>query len=60
MTQWREKPWSSLTWGCVLQNILDAAERLRDKAAVGREEIQERLAHLFQQWEKLKELASTR
>ncbi|XP_077616159.1 spectrin alpha chain, erythrocytic 1 [Crocuta crocuta] len=43
-----------------IQNILDAAERLGDKAAVGREEIQERLAHLFQQWEKLKELASTR
>ncbi|XP_029791714.1 spectrin alpha chain, erythrocytic 1 isoform X1 [Suricata suricatta] len=43
-----------------IQNILEAAERLRDKAAVGREEIQERLAHLFIQWEKLKELASTR
>ncbi|XP_045310795.1 spectrin alpha chain, erythrocytic 1 isoform X2 [Leopardus geoffroyi] len=43
-----------------IQNILDAAERLGDKAAVGREEIQERLTHLFQQWEKLKELASTR
>ncbi|XP_040308430.1 spectrin alpha chain, erythrocytic 1 isoform X2 [Herpailurus yagouaroundi] len=43
-----------------VQNILDAAERLGDKAAVGREEIQERLTHLFQQWEKLKELANTR
>uniref|UniRef100_A0A8C0TVF4 Spectrin alpha chain, erythrocytic 1 n=1 Tax=Canis lupus familiaris TaxID=9615 RepID=A0A8C0TVF4_CANLF len=45
---------------CVLQNVLDAAQRLQDKAAVGQEEIQERLAQFFQHWEKLKELATTR
>nr|XP_025842109.1 spectrin alpha chain, erythrocytic 1 isoform X2 [Vulpes vulpes] len=43
-----------------IQNVLDAAQRLQDKAAVGQEEIQERLAQFFQHWEKLKELAATR
>uniref|UniRef100_A0A8C0PJ77 EF-hand domain-containing protein n=1 Tax=Canis lupus familiaris TaxID=9615 RepID=A0A8C0PJ77_CANLF len=43
-----------------IQNVLDAAQRLQDKAAVGQEEIQERLAQFFQHWEKLKELATTR
>lgn len=46
--------------GCVLQSVLDAADRLGDKAAVGQEEIQERLTHFFQHWEKLKELAAAR
>lgn len=36
------------------------AERLGDKAAVGREEIQERLAQFVQHWEKLQELAKAR
>ncbi|XP_075396529.1 spectrin alpha chain, erythrocytic 1 isoform X1 [Tenrec ecaudatus] len=43
-----------------IQNVLDMAERLGDKAAVGREEIQERLAQFVEHWEKLKELAKTR
>ncbi|EDL13221.1 spectrin alpha 1 [Mus musculus] len=43
-----------------VQNVLDTAESLRDKAAVGKEEIQERLAQFVQHWEKLKELAKTR
>lgn len=36
------------------------AERLGDKAAVELEEIQERLAHFVQHWEKLKELTKAR
>uniref|UniRef100_A0A8C6R8D3 Spectrin alpha chain, erythrocytic 1 n=1 Tax=Nannospalax galili TaxID=1026970 RepID=A0A8C6R8D3_NANGA len=43
-----------------VQNVLDMAERLRDKAAMGQEEIQERLAQFVQHWEKLKELAKAR
>lgn len=43
-----------------VQNVLDTAESLKDKAAVGKEEIQERLAQFVQHWEKLKELAKTR
>ncbi|KAM5202520.1 spectrin alpha chain, erythrocytic 1 isoform 2-T6 [Hipposideros larvatus] len=43
-----------------IQNVLDMAERLGDKAAVGREEIQERLAQFVQHWEKLQELAKAR
>ncbi|XP_034376138.1 spectrin alpha chain, erythrocytic 1 [Arvicanthis niloticus] len=43
-----------------VQNVLDTAESLRDKAAIGKEEIQERLAQFVQHWEKLKELAKTR
>uniref|UniRef100_A0A452TA37 Spectrin alpha chain, erythrocytic 1 n=1 Tax=Ursus maritimus TaxID=29073 RepID=A0A452TA37_URSMA len=43
-----------------IQSVLDAADRLGDKAAVGQEEIQERLTHFFQHWEKLKELAAAR
>lgn len=46
--------------GCVLQNVLDMAEELGDKDAVGQEEIQERLAQFVQHWEKLKELAKDR
>lgn len=45
---------------CVLQNVLDTAESLKDKAAIGKEEIQERLGQFVQHWEKLKELAKTR
>ncbi|XP_032949083.1 spectrin alpha chain, erythrocytic 1 [Rhinolophus ferrumequinum] len=43
-----------------IQNVLDMAERLEDKAAVGREEIRERLAQFVQHWEKLKELTKAR
>ncbi|XP_028611071.1 spectrin alpha chain, erythrocytic 1 isoform X2 [Grammomys surdaster] len=43
-----------------VQNVLDTAESLRDKAAIGKEEIQERLAQFVQHWEKLKELPKTR
>ncbi|XP_064138843.1 spectrin alpha chain, erythrocytic 1 [Loxodonta africana] len=43
-----------------IQNVLDMAESLGDKAAVGREEIQERLAQFVQHWEQLKELAKAR
>ncbi|XP_027467817.2 spectrin alpha chain, erythrocytic 1 isoform X1 [Zalophus californianus] len=43
-----------------IQGVLDAADRLGDKAAVGQEEIQERLTHFFQHWEELKELAAAR
>ncbi|XP_039706377.1 spectrin alpha chain, erythrocytic 1 [Pteropus medius] len=43
-----------------IQNVLAMAERLGDKAAVGREEIQERLAQFVQHWEKLKMLAKAR
>nr|XP_004671146.2 spectrin alpha chain, erythrocytic 1 isoform X2 [Jaculus jaculus] len=43
-----------------VQNVLDRAESMRDKAAVGQEEIQERLAQFVQHWEKLKELAQAR
>ncbi|XP_034523569.1 spectrin alpha chain, erythrocytic 1 [Ailuropoda melanoleuca] len=43
-----------------IQSVLDTADRLGDTAAVGQEEIQERLTHFFQHWEKLKELAAAR
>ncbi|XP_006740929.1 spectrin alpha chain, erythrocytic 1-like [Leptonychotes weddellii] len=43
-----------------IQSVLDAADRLGDRAAVGQEEIQERLTHFFQHWEELKELAAAR
>ncbi|XP_004415736.1 PREDICTED: spectrin alpha chain, erythrocytic 1 [Odobenus rosmarus divergens] len=43
-----------------IQSVLDTADRLGDKAAVGQEEIQERLTHFFQHWEELKELAAAR
>ncbi|KAL1769881.1 spectrin alpha chain, erythrocytic 1 [Sigmodon hispidus] len=43
-----------------VQNVLDTACSLTDKAAVEKEEIKERLAQFVQHWEKLKELAKTR
>uniref|UniRef100_G3S8T8 Spectrin alpha chain, erythrocytic 1 n=1 Tax=Gorilla gorilla gorilla TaxID=9595 RepID=G3S8T8_GORGO len=43
-----------------IQNVLDMAEKLKDKAAVGQEEIQLRLAQFVEHWEKLKELAKAR
>ncbi|XP_074246098.1 spectrin alpha chain, erythrocytic 1 isoform X2 [Saimiri boliviensis] len=43
-----------------IQNVLDMAEELKDKAAVGQEEIQLRLAQFVKHWEKLKELAKAR
>ncbi|XP_006159133.1 spectrin alpha chain, erythrocytic 1 [Tupaia chinensis] len=43
-----------------IQNVLEMAERLGDKAAVGQEEIQERLAQFVQHWEKLQELTKAR
>uniref|UniRef100_A0A8C4L210 Spectrin alpha chain, erythrocytic 1 n=1 Tax=Equus asinus TaxID=9793 RepID=A0A8C4L210_EQUAS len=43
-----------------IQNVLDMAEKLGDKAAVGQEEIQKRLAQFVEHWEKLKELAKAR
>ncbi|XP_066111276.1 spectrin alpha chain, erythrocytic 1 [Saccopteryx bilineata] len=43
-----------------IQNVLDMAEGLGDKAAVGQEEIQKRLAQFVQHWEKLKELTKAR
>uniref|UniRef100_A0A2K5UN69 Spectrin alpha chain, erythrocytic 1 n=1 Tax=Macaca fascicularis TaxID=9541 RepID=A0A2K5UN69_MACFA len=43
-----------------IQNVLDMAEKLKDKAAVGEEEIQLRLAQFVEHWEKLKELAKAR
>ncbi|XP_012885962.1 PREDICTED: spectrin alpha chain, erythrocytic 1 [Dipodomys ordii] len=43
-----------------IQNVLDMAEKLADKAAVEQEEIQKRLAQFVQHWEKLKELAKER
>lgn len=50
-----------MTWrGFLLQNVLDMAERLGDKAAVGREEIQERLDQFVQHWDQLKELTKAR
>lgn len=56
-----ERLWGNSTCsGYVLQNVLDMAERLEDKAAVGREEIRERLAQFVQHWEKLKELTKAR
>ncbi|XP_022415241.2 spectrin alpha chain, erythrocytic 1 isoform X1 [Delphinapterus leucas] len=44
----------------IIQNVLDMAERLGDKAAVGREEIQERLDQFVQHWDQLKELTKAR
>ncbi|XP_033621593.1 spectrin alpha chain, erythrocytic 1 [Fukomys damarensis] len=43
-----------------VQNVLDMAASLKDKAAVGQEEIQERMARFVEHWEKLKELANAR
>ncbi|XP_058516471.1 spectrin alpha chain, erythrocytic 1 [Ochotona princeps] len=43
-----------------IQNVLTMAEELGDKAAVGQEEIQERLAQFVQHWEELQELAKAR
>uniref|UniRef100_A0A8B7WBU1 Spectrin alpha chain, erythrocytic 1-like n=1 Tax=Castor canadensis TaxID=51338 RepID=A0A8B7WBU1_CASCN len=43
-----------------VQKVLEMAEILRDKAAVGQEEIQKRLAQFVQHWEKLKELDKAR
>ncbi|XP_036895269.1 spectrin alpha chain, erythrocytic 1 isoform X2 [Sturnira hondurensis] len=43
-----------------IQNVLNMAEGLGDKAAVEQEEIQERLAQFVQHWEKLKELTKAR
>ncbi|XP_006895498.1 PREDICTED: spectrin alpha chain, erythrocytic 1 [Elephantulus edwardii] len=43
-----------------IKRVLDMAETLGDKDAVGREEIQERLAQFVEHWEKLKELAKAR
>ncbi|XP_014652504.1 PREDICTED: spectrin alpha chain, erythrocytic 1 [Ceratotherium simum simum] len=43
-----------------IQNVLDTAKKLGDKAAVGQEQIQKRLAQFVQHWEKLKELAKAR
>ena len=53
--------WGSMTWRmCVVQNVLDMAKELGDKAAVGREEIQDRLDQLVQHWDQLKELTKAR
>ncbi|XP_044800096.2 spectrin alpha chain, erythrocytic 1 [Bubalus bubalis] len=43
-----------------IQNVLNMAERLGDKAAVGQEEIQDRLDQLVQHWDQLKELTKAR
>ncbi|XP_054419326.1 spectrin alpha chain, erythrocytic 1 [Pteronotus mesoamericanus] len=43
-----------------IQNVLDMADGLGDKAAVEQEAIQERLAQFVQHWEKLKELTKAR
>uniref|UniRef100_A0A8C2VW96 Spectrin alpha chain, erythrocytic 1 n=1 Tax=Chinchilla lanigera TaxID=34839 RepID=A0A8C2VW96_CHILA len=43
-----------------VQNVLAMAESLKDKAAVGQEEIQERMSQFVEHWKKLKELAHTR
>ncbi|XP_053523981.1 spectrin alpha chain, erythrocytic 1 isoform X2 [Artibeus jamaicensis] len=43
-----------------IQNVLNMAEGLGDKAAVEQEEIQERLVQFVQHWEKLKELTKAR
>ncbi|XP_062959972.1 spectrin alpha chain, erythrocytic 1 isoform X2 [Cynocephalus volans] len=43
-----------------IQNVLNMAEMLGDKAAVGQEQIQERLDQFVQHWEKLRELAKAR
>ncbi|XP_044530944.1 spectrin alpha chain, erythrocytic 1 [Gracilinanus agilis] len=43
-----------------IQGVLETAEKLKDSDAVGREEIQERLAQLVQHWNELKELAKFR
>lgn len=50
-----------MTWRmCVVQNVLDMAKELGDKAAVGREEIQDRLDQFVQHWDQLKELTKAR
>ncbi|KAF4021176.1 hypothetical protein G4228_013314 [Cervus hanglu yarkandensis] len=43
-----------------VQNVLDMAKKLGDKAAVGREEIQNRLDQFVQHWDQLKELTKAR
>ncbi|XP_007530647.2 spectrin alpha chain, erythrocytic 1 [Erinaceus europaeus] len=43
-----------------IQNVLDMAERLGDKATTNQEEIRERLAQFVQHWEELKALALAR
>lgn len=43
-----------------IQNVLDMAEKLGDKAAMGREQIHERLAQFVSHWEDLQELAKVR
>uniref|UniRef100_A0A5F8G4J8 Spectrin alpha chain, erythrocytic 1 n=1 Tax=Monodelphis domestica TaxID=13616 RepID=A0A5F8G4J8_MONDO len=43
-----------------IQGVLETAEKLKDSDAVGREEIQERLAQLVQHWNELKELTKIR
>ncbi|KAM5236514.1 spectrin alpha chain, erythrocytic 1 [Ctenodactylus gundi] len=43
-----------------VQRVLDMAENLKDKAAVGQEEIQQRLAQFVEHWDKLKSLAKSR
>ncbi|XP_058165915.1 spectrin alpha chain, erythrocytic 1 [Dasypus novemcinctus] len=43
-----------------IQNVLDTAEKLGDKAAVEQEKFQERLAQFVEHWEKLKNLAKAR
>ncbi|KAM5293714.1 spectrin alpha chain, erythrocytic 1 [Glossophaga mutica] len=43
-----------------IQNVLNMAEGLGDKAAVEQEEIQERLVQFVQHWEKLRELTKAR
>lgn len=56
-----ERLWGNATCsGYVPQNVLGMAERLEDKAAVGREEIRERLVQFVQHWEKLKDLTKAR
>ena len=56
-----EMLWGNMTWRmCVVQNVLDMAARLGDKAAVGQEEIQDRLDQLVQHWDQLKELTKAR
>lgn len=58
--KWGEKWDKETSRGYIPQNVLTMAEELGDKAAVGREEIQERLAQFVQHWEELQELAKAR
>ncbi|XP_012372086.2 LOW QUALITY PROTEIN: spectrin alpha chain, erythrocytic 1-like, partial [Octodon degus] len=43
-----------------VQNVLDMAESLKDKAAEKQEKIQEQMAQFVEHWDKLKELAKAR